>query len=172
MLAILLAVMQVAASPITVQAAAPDCSAPSYRAFDMWVGSWTVTGTGKDQKQADSIVESLHGGCVIRERWIPVSGAGGSSLSALSRDDQRWHQRWINSTGTIVDFDGGPVGGKMVLTGWWPGIGGPGKDALVRMTYSPNPDGTVRQFGEASQDHGVSWKPAFDLTYHPKKSAD
>ena len=34
---------------------------------------------------------------------------------------------------------------------------------------TPNPDGTVRQFGEASGDHGQTWQPSFDFTYHPRK---
>lgn len=51
----------------------------------------------------------------------------------------------------------------MVITGKW---GGP----LVRMTYSKNADGSVRQVGEQSTDEGKTWKPSFDFTYRPSKA--
>ena len=47
------------------------------------------------------------------------------------------------------------------------GEGGP----LVRMTYSKNSDGSVRQFGEQSTDKGQTWKPNFDFTYRPSDAA-
>jgi hypothetical protein len=53
----------------------------------------------------------------------------------------------------------------MVITGKW---GGP----LVRMSYSKNPDGSVRQFGEQSTDEGKTWKPSFDFTYRPSTGAN
>jgi hypothetical protein len=34
-----------------------------------------------------------------------------------------------------------------------------------RMTYSPNPDGSVRQHGETSDDGGHTWTPDYDFTY-------
>ena len=42
------------------------------------------------------------------------------------------------------------------------------KDAMIRMSYSRNPDGSVRQHGEQSTDHGLNWSTNFDFTYHPK----
>ena len=48
----------------------------------------------------------------------------------------------------------------MVISGKW---GAP----LVRISYSKNADGSVRQFGEQSTDDGKSWSPSFDLTYRP-----
>ena len=50
----------------------------------------------------------------------------------------------------------------MVIEGKW---GGP----LVKITYTPNPDGSVRQFGEQSTDEGKSWATSFDLLYRPHK---
>ena len=52
----------------------------------------------------------------------------------------------------------------MVITGKW---GGP----LVRMSYSKNADGSVRQFGEQSTDEGKTWQPSFDFTYRPRAPA-
>lgn len=58
----------------------------------------------------------------------------------------------------------------MVLVGNWKGVNGPGKDAIIRMSYSKNADGSVRQLGEQSTDHGLSWQPNFDFTYRPAKA--
>jgi hypothetical protein len=33
------------------------------------------------------------------------------------------------------------------------------------MTYSAQPDGSVRQLGESSDDAGRSWQPSFDFIY-------
>jgi hypothetical protein len=67
-----------------------------------------------------------------------------------------------------VEFTGGLAGGKMVLTGLWRDYAGPGKDALVRMTYSQLASGEIRQLGEKSGDGGTSWQPGFDFTYQPE----
>ena len=57
--------------------------------------------------------------------------------------------------------------GAIVLTGSWPGSGPKGEDGLTRMTYSPLPQGAVRQHGEFSADGGASWVTTFDFTYRP-----
>ncbi len=166
--------MMVQAAPATPPPATPaprPCSAPEYRAFDFWVGEWDVFPNGGDKQVATSSIESMFGGCAIRETWKPVSGAGGGSFSHFDRDERRWRQAWVDGFGGRVDFAGGAVDGKMVLTGLWRHAAGPGKDALTRMTYTANPDGSVRQHGEQSVDHGLTWATSFDFTYRPRKSA-
>lgn len=145
----------------------PSCDSAPYTAFDFWVGEWDVYQNGGDKLVAHSRIEKLYSGCAIRENWMPLRGTGGGSLSNYEPSTGRWHQDWIGSVPGRVEFDGGPVDGGMVLTGWWPGVGGPGKDGLVRMTYTHNTDGSVRQHGEVSYDHGVTWSTDFDLIYKP-----
>lgn len=147
--------------------APPACAAPEHRQFDFWVGEWRVTPTGKTNVVANSRIEKLYGGCAIRENWMPLKGSGGGSLNNYVVADKRWHQTWIDSSNSRVEFAGGLVEGEMILTGYWKGVNGPGQDALIRMTYSRNPDGTVRQHGEQSLDHGLTWSTNFDFTYHP-----
>ena len=147
----------------------PACAAPEHRQFDFWVGSWDVYPTGKDKLVAHSLVEKIYAGCTIRENWMPLSKSDGGSLNMYDPADKRWHQTWQDSQNGRVTFDGAFLGGKLVLIGDWKGVNGPGKDAIIRMTYSRNPDGSVRQFGEQSEDFGASWSPSFDFTY--RKSA-
>ena len=146
----------------------PACTAPEHRQFDFWVGEWTVTPTGKTNVVASSLIEKLYGGCAVRENWMPLKGTAGGSLNNYY--DGQWRQTWVDAANSRVDFTGGLVDGKMVMTGEWKGVLGPGKDALIRMTYSKNADGSVRQHGKQSTDGGKSWSTNFDFTYHPASS--
>lgn len=155
------------------QPAAPPpaaCSTDEHAAFDFWVGEWDVYPTGRDTKVADSKIERVATGCVIRETWMPQGGNNGTSMSMINHRSGRWEQVWVGNDGTRVDFTGGMVDGAMVLTGYWDGIGTDGADVLTRMTYSLGEDGSVRQFGEGSTDHGKTWQTSFDLTYKRKQA--
>lgn len=167
MLASVFALALVQTQPVTPPPPSPPaCAAPEHRQFDFWVGEWSVTPTGKDQVVASSVIEKLYGGCAIRENWMPLRGSAGGSLNNYV--DGRWRQTWVDASNSRVDFVGGLVAGKMVLVGEWKGVLGVGKDATIRMTYSRNADGSVRQHGEFSTDYGVTWSTNFDFTYHPK----
>ena len=41
--------------------------------------------------------------------------------------------------------------------------------AHTRMTFTPHPDGSVRQLWESSDDDGRSWQTAFDGRYVRRK---
>jgi hypothetical protein len=138
----------------------------------MWVGEWDVFPNGSETQAATSKIERLSGGCSIRESWMPFQGSGGTSVSMVNHRSGRWEQLWIGSDGRRVDFTGGVVtdedGPKMVLTGYWDGVAPNGSYLLIRMIYSAQEDGSVRQHGEASTDHGLSWQTSFDFIYRPK----
>ena len=138
------------------------CTTPEHRQFDFWVGRWDVYGP-KGKLQAHSLIEKLYDGCGIRENWMPLAGSGGGSLNIYLPGEKHWEQFWIDSAGSRAIFDGGWNGTAMVIQGRW---GGP----LVRITYTPNPDHSVRQFGEQSTDDGKTWTTSFDLTYRPAKA--
>jgi hypothetical protein len=143
----------------------PPCAGPEYRQLDFWVGKWDVFPTGTDRLVAHSLIERLYDGCAIRENWMPLKKEGGGSLSGYDRKSGKWHQTWIDSSGSIVRFTGGRNGAEMVMDGLWGDLVAPGQDAIVRMTYSPLPDGSVRQLGLQSVDQGKTWQPSFDFTY-------
>lgn len=147
----------------------PACKADEHRQFDFWVGRWDVYPTGGDTLVAHSLIEKLYDGCVIRENWMPLKGQGGTSVNNYLPDEQRWAQTWVSGANARVEFFGGLVDGRMVMTGFWKNAAGPGRHGLIRMTYSREADGAVRQLGELSTDHGMSWGPSFDFTYRPAK---
>lgn len=146
----------------------PACTAPEFGQFDFWVGYWDVYPTGKDQVVAHSFIEKLYDGCTIRENWKPGSRLGGGSLNAYRPEQKVWRQIWTDSGNSWGVFEGKFENGAMVLSGWWEGVKGPGTKAFTRTTWTRNPDGSVRQFGEARGDDGKTWSAAFDFTY--KKS--
>ncbi len=166
--AIIMAMQQPASQPVQ------GCTIPQMSQFDFWVGEWNVYPNGKEPKKenqvAHSRIEKLYGGCAIRENWMPFKGPGGGSLNSYDPDTGRWHQTWVGSSLGRVEFTGGAApDGRMVLTGFWKHVGGPGKHALIRMTYTRQQDGSVRQHGEASADNGLTWTNSFDFIYRKRK---
>lgn len=160
------AISLLSAAPLQAQTAATPtspanpCAAPEFAQFDFWVGYWDVYGP-KGAQVANSLIEKVYG-CGVRENWKPFQGAGGGSLNIYVPETKKWEQFWIDSSGTRAHFIGGFNGKAMVIEGKW---GGP----LTRITYTPNADGSVRQFGEQSTDEGKTWVTSFDLLYRPHK---
>jgi hypothetical protein len=134
------------------------CASTEFKQLDFWVGRWDVYDPSGKQV-ANSLIEKVYG-CGVRENWMPFQGGGGGSLNTYVPSEKHWEQFWIDSAGSRARFIGGVKGKSMVIEGEWAG-------PLVRMTYTPNDDGSVRQFGEQSTDKGKTWKTSFDLLYRP-----
>jgi hypothetical protein len=146
------------------QVPAAPCSSPAYHQFDFWIGSWNVAAAGQPAG-TNSINPILHG-CALQENW-QGAGAGGISGTSFNIYDQQtghWHQTWVDSSGTLLQLDGGLVDGVMVLSGQRPARDG---SSMVqhRISWTPNPDGSVRQLWEASNDDGGTWAVLFDGLY-------
>ena len=149
------------------------CSDPEFRQLDFWLGEWNATWpapAGLPAGSGTNHITKSYEGCVIEEHFDgrPGQHLMGHSVSVYHAPTKSWRQTWVDASNSRVDFVGGLVDGKMVLVGDWKGVNGPGKDAIIRMSYSKNPDGSVRQHGEQSTDFGVTWSNNFDFTYHPK----
>lgn len=157
-----------AQTPAVPPPAPPSCDRPEHAGFDFWVGEWDVFPNGAENKVADSRIEKVSAGCAILETWMPIGGRKGTSLSTFDPQTGGWHQLWVGGSPGRVFFDGGVVEGKMVLTGYWDVSTQPNR-SLVRMTYSVQEDGSVRQHGQASSDHGVTWSDSFDFIYRRKE---
>lgn len=138
------------------------CSAPEYREFDFWLGDWDVRGPAGKVVGRNRITR-LHDGCALLESWTSANGkVTGTSFNIYDVEKKRWHQTWVDNSGSLLLLDGGVHDGRMVL------VSAPG-DAMNRITWTPLPDGHVRQLWEASSDGGATWKTAFDGNYERHK---
>ena len=169
-LALAYAAMQAQPAAPPQQPTPPACTAPEHRQFDFWVGYWDVYPTGTNKLVAHSLIERLYDGCAIRENWMPLKKTGGGSLSSYFADQKLWRQVWTDSSNGWATLEGGIQDGAMVLSGEWKNANGPGTTAITRTTWSRNPDGSVRQLGEAKNSDGT-WATTFDFTYRPSSAA-
>ena len=151
--------------------AAPAPAAPSrpsacasgahLRDFDFWLGRWDVTAAGK--LAGHNEITSEYGGCTLIEHWAGASGGAGGSLNFYDPARKKWREVWIDRDGEIIELEGGLVGGAMVLEG--PHTHADGSINRMRGTWTPNPDGSVRQLFEESADDGKTWTVSFDGHY-------
>jgi hypothetical protein len=161
------AVEEGASGQETAPPPAPTCTDSDYRQFDFWIGDWEVTSNG--QVAGTNHIHPILGGCALQENWQGAGpgGVSGTSFNIYDQAHGRWHQTWVDSSGTLLLLDGGMVDGKMVLTGERPRRDGNGS-ALHRITWTPNDDGSVTQYWEATSDGGETWNVLFDGLYTPR----
>lgn len=151
-----------ALSPALAQAPPGACSTLAHRQFDFWAGDWVVTDpTGKPA--GTNRIDLELDGCVLHENWVGAKGMRGQSLNYYDPARKTWTQSWIGSDGGSLILTGGWNGSSMVLEGTAPGSDG--KPAKQRITWTPRPDGTVRQHWESSADGGRKWTTVFDGVY-------
>lgn len=145
-------------------AALTPCTAPEYRAFDFWLGTWDVQAAGSTGPAASNRISSEQGGCVVLEQY-QNQGFTGMSINFYDQVTGKWHQTWMSNSGGAVYLEGGlDERGAMVMTD---------ADLPVsevsgttnRVTWTPNEDGSVRQHWESSSDGGETWATVFDGTY-------
>ena len=140
----------------------PACQSDEHRQFDFWLGEWEVFLPG-GKKAGDSRIESIAAGCALLENWSGNGGFSGKSVNMYDRIDQRWHQSWVDSSGSRLDLAGVFAEKRMVLSS--AAKAGP----LQRIAWSVNDDGSVRQLWEASSDEGKTWAVQFDGKYVRRK---
>ena len=142
-------------------APAPRCTDESHRQFDFWIGHWDVRGP-QGQPLGENRITAAPDGCSLYEAWQGRGGVVGHSLNRYDAATGRWRQRWIDNQGGELDLSGGRQGAAMVLEG----VDGEGAARKrQRITWSPQPDGSLRQLWETSDDDGRRWQTAFDGRY-------
>ena len=71
---------------------------------------------------------------------------------------------WMDWAGAVRHFSGGTdASGRMVLAAEQPRPGG-GK-RLIRMAFTANTVGSVRQYSDYSEDDGDRWLQRYDFMY-------
>lgn len=146
--------------------APPKCDAPEYRQLDFWVGDWSVTMGGKPAGTNRITIEE--DGCLIHEHWSGAAGGTGQSFNFYNREDGRWHQVWVSSTGNVLDLAGRYADGTLLYQG--ESRRPDGTRLRHRLGFHANPDGTVRQLWETSSDGGTTWSTTFDGVYRKRAS--
>ncbi len=146
-----------AASPTPVPSPSPACIATEFRQFDFWLGRWRVIGPNGKQV-GTSEISRVSEGCAIREQWTSASGKGGMSINYYDPADHEWHQDWVGGDGTILHLHGGLKGDAMILSGETNSAKGPIRN---RITWTPLPEGKVKQEWSTSPDNGSTWQSAF-----------
>jgi hypothetical protein len=133
------------------------CASLEHRRFDFWLGTWDVQGAGGGPP-GRNVIAVEHDGCVLRESYVNRAYSG-TSLNYYDPRDGQWHQTWVDNQGQPLRLAGRWNGESMVLAS------APIAGAVDRITWTPRPDGTVRQLWERSDDGGATWSVVFDGTY-------
>lgn len=150
-----------AAAPLADERPAPPCSTAEHAAFDFWIGEWNVHAADGRLAGTNSIKREI-GGCVLHERYDTGRGYQGESFNVYDASRGVWHQTWVDSGGLLLLLEGGLQDGRMVLEGQTTG-----RDQSLtrhRISWTPNPDGSVRQLWETAGAEG-EWTAVFDGTY-------
>lgn len=93
-----------------------NCQLPEFRQFDFWLGEWQVT-TKSDDIVRNNHITSINHGCALLEEYSTDNGYVGKSLNIYDKASNRWHQRWTDSAGNLLQLSGGMIGDSMVMTG-------------------------------------------------------
>ena len=140
------------------------CDAAAHREFDFWLGEWQVR-TPDGKLAGTNRITREYDGCVLHERYDTQRGYSGESLNTYDAGRQVWHQTWVDTSGTLLVLEGGLRAGAMVLEGQT--RGDDGRVTRHRITWTPKPDGSVRQLWESTDTKG-EWSIAFDGAYTRK----
>jgi hypothetical protein len=144
---------------------ASACDTPAHRAFDFWLGEWQVH-TPDGKLAGINRITGEYDGCVVHERYQTDRGFSGESLNIYDAARKVWHQTWVDTSGTLLLLEGELRDGKMVMEGQT--VDADAKPTKHRITWTPNADGTVRQFWESTDANG-KWIVTFDGKYTKKK---
>jgi len=148
----------------------PDpCATREHRAFDFWLGEWTVF-TPDGREAGRSVISRAMGGCVLHERYEGTTGFEGESFNIYDASGSRWHQTWVDNGGLLLQLDGGIRDGAMVLEGTTRSADG--DVSAQRITWTPlqGEGGAVRQHWEQSTDGGRTWTTVFDGEYRRREA--
>ena len=145
-------------------AAAKPCQSSEHRQFDFWVGHWEVFGPA-GKKVGENTIELIADGCALLEQWTGNGGVTGKSLNIYDVVDRRWHQTWVDNSGTLLILAGQLVDRSMVMSMSGPSPTDAKATVLQRITWTPASDGSVRQLWELSSDAGKTWTVLFDGRY-------
>ena len=144
----------------------PVCTTmDGFNDFDFWLGDWKVYSNDEARTfQGNNRISKQHQNCLIMENWTSAQGGEGSSMNYFDPVESQWRQLWV-AGGYSIDYTGGlDDSGAMVLTGkinyYRQNTSFP-----FRGRWTPNEDGSVRQFFEQYDPEKEVWNVWFDGLY-------
>lgn len=150
--------------PALAQNSPSACVSADHKAFDFWIGQWNVLTPDGKLAGTNSIKKDL-AGCVLHESYSTGRGYSGQSFNIYDASRKVWHQTWVDSAGALLVLEGGLRDGRMVLEGQ--SINPDQSITKQRISWTANPDGSVRQLWESAGLDGV-WTVVFDGKYSRK----
>ena len=143
----------------------PCARDPHFRDFDFWLGEWQVTNRANGNLAGTNIITSIEGACALEERWTSSGGSTGTSINYYNPVRGQWRQIWVTGGAYAIDIVGGLNDpGAMVLEGTISYYRS-GKSNRFRGTWTPNPDGSVRQHFQQADAESGEWSDWFDGLY-------
>lgn len=130
--------------------------------FDFWLGDWELT--WGENNHGTNRVDRVMDGAVIQENF-ESDGYTGMSVSVFSKEDRRWHQTWVDSSGSYLDFTGEFAGGKMILSRDGMVEGKPVKQRMVWYGIAEN---KFEWNWERSENNGTAWQVIWKIQYQRK----
>jgi hypothetical protein len=140
----------------------------SFNDWDFWVGEWKVYSNDEIHTfQGTNSITKHHKNCLIMENWTNAQGGEGSSMNYYDPVEKQWRQLWV-AGGYSIDYTGGlEESGSMVLNGKI-NYYKQEKSFPFRGSWTPNEDGSVRQFFEQFDAEKDQWTVWFDGIYERK----
>jgi len=140
-----------------------------HRAFDFWIGEWTVTQNG--QFAGKSSVQPILGHCTIFEQWESAAGTFGKSFNYYDPGHDHWRQIWIGDSGSFIEFTGEARNGGIFYTAE---TIDPADGSVThhKFEFTVIGENGVRQYWETSTDGGDSWQSIWDGRYEPRTNEE
>lgn len=124
-----------------------NCCSSSHSEFDFWVGEWNVTNPDGTLAGTNRI-EKIQGNCVLQENWTSAKGKfTGTSNNYYNSKTKQWEQIWLDNSVGSLHLKGTRIGNQMILQSD-PQLDQNQNSLVNRITWTQNPDGTVRQLWE------------------------
>ncbi|MGH2397551.1 MAG: YybH family protein [bacterium] len=161
----------ICACPLLAQdQAQTPCATAEFRQFDFWVGEWELTWpasetSGRKPGRGTNRIERAFDNCVIVEHFTgtPSIDLRGMSVSTFNTRKGKWHQTWVDSSGSYLDFVGEFKDGQMILSR--EATTREGKPFLQRMVWKNIKADSLDWSWERSDDVGQTWKVLWPIHY-------
>ena len=133
--------------------------------FDFGLGDWNLT--WGENGRGRNVISKILDGKVIQEQFTSLPDDDstpliGLSLSVFNGQTDQWQQTWVDNQGSYLDFKGGMVGDKMILSRM---TVIEGKPVQQRMVWDNIQTDALDWSWERSDDGGQTWNVQWAIQY-------